>query len=221
MSIADNLQRIRETLPADVTLVAVSKTKPNEAIEAAYAAGQRVFGENRVQEMAAKHEALPKDIEWHLIGHLQTNKVKYMAAFVSMVHAVESLKLLQEINKRALQHNRVIDCLLQVYIASEESKFGLSEEELIELINSEAFAQLQNVRIRGLMGMATNTSDEEVVSKEFQGLKALFEGLKAQQFADRSSFSILSMGMSGDYPLALAAGSNMVRVGSAIFGARA
>ena len=220
MSNAENLNAINETLPAEVTLVAVSKTKPVEVLEEAYAAGQRVFGENRVQEMASKYEELPKDIAWHLIGHLQTNKVKYIAPFVSLIHAVDSLKLLKEINKRAAQNDRVIDVLLQIFIAKEETKFGLSEEELAELLRHETYQSMEHIRVRGLMGMATNTSDTEVVQREFASLKQLFDDTSKEFFADQPTFSILSMGMSGDYPLAVEAGSNMVRVGSAIFGAR-
>lgn len=216
MSIQDNLKAIKAELPEGVTLVAVSKTKPNEAIIEAYEAGQRVFGENKVQEMTQKWETLPKDIEWHMIGHLQRNKVKYMAEFVSLVHGVDSLRLLQEINKQAQKHDRVIPCLLQMHIAEEDTKFGLDESELQELVQSKTFKAMENIKIAGLMGMATFTSDETQIRKEFAHLKAIFDSLR-QEFSD---ISVLSMGMSGDYALAIEEGSTMVRIGSSIFGAR-
>lgn len=216
MSIQDNLKAIKTELPEGVTLVAVSKTKTNEAIMEAYEAGQRVFGENKVQEMTQKWETLPKDIEWHMIGHLQRNKVKYMAEFVSLVHGVDSLRLLQEINKQAQKHNRVIPCLLQMHIAEEDTKFGLDESELQELVQSETFKAMENIKVVGLMGMATYTSDETQVKKEFAHLKAIFDSLK-QELSD---ISVLSMGMSGDYTLAIEEGSTMVRIGSSIFGSR-
>jgi len=216
MSIADNIKKIRATLPQNVTLVAVSKTKPNEDLSEAYSAGQRVFGENKVQELTEKYESLPKDIEWHMIGHLQSNKVKYIAPFVSLIHGVDSFKLLKEINKRALQNDRTINCLLQVHIAEEESKFGFSEQEVTELLQSEEFKLLKNINIIGLMGMATYTDDDKQVKKEFKGLNNLFTGLKSQY----ESLVVLSMGMSGDYQLAIECGSTMVRVGSSIFGSR-
>ena len=216
MSIKEHLERIKQTISQDVTLVAVSKTKPNEAILEAYAAGHRVFGENKIQEMTQKWEALPKDIEWHMIGHVQRNKVKYMAEYVALIHGVDSLKLLKEIDKQARKHNRTIDCLLQMHIAQEETKFGLNLEELEELVSSRDFKELQNVKIRGLMGMATFTQDTDQVQKEFQYLKSIFDKLQKKL----EGVDILSMGMSGDYTLAIAQGSTMVRIGSSIFGAR-
>lgn len=216
MSIKNNLIAIKNELPEGVTLVAVSKTKPNEDILEAYNAGHRVFGENKVQEMVAKWEALPKDIEWHMIGHVQRNKVKYMAEFVSLIHGVDSLKLLKEIDKQAKKHDRVIPCLLQMHIAKEDTKFGLDDSELEELLQSEAFKAMENIRIVGLMGMATFTSDESQVRKEFAHLKSIFNELQQRL----PELSILSMGMSGDYQLAMKEGSTMVRIGSSIFGAR-
>lgn len=212
--ISENLKSILSKLPRGVTLVAVSKTKPNAAIMQAYDAGQRVFGENKVQDMVAKFEELPSDIQWHMIGHLQTNKVKYIAPFVSLIHGVDSLKLIKEIDKRAAQNNRIIDCLLQIHIAEEETKFGLSDIEAAQVL---AYAKhLKNVRVRGLMGMATNTRDESIVRNEFAGLKELF--LKFQTVSEH--LQIISMGMSSDYEIAIEQGSTMVRVGSAIFGRR-
>lgn len=219
-SIAENLKQIADSLPEGVKLVAVSKTKPIEAIEEAYNAGQRVFGENRAQELAEKYEVLPKDIEWHLIGHLQTNKVKYVAGFVAMIHGVESLKLLETIDKEAKKHNRVISCLLQFHVAQEETKFGLNMEEAKALLESESYAEMKNVRIEGVMGMATNTENLTQVREEFRHLRRIFEELKQQYFADKPEFKELSMGMSGDYLIAVEEGSTMVRVGSSIFGAR-
>lgn len=219
-SIAENLKQIADSLPEGVKLVAVSKTKPVEAIEEAYNAGQRVFGENRAQELAEKYEVLPKDIEWHLIGHLQTNKVKYVAGFVAMIHGVESLKLLETIDKEAKKHNRVISCLLQFHVAQEETKFGLNMEEAKALLESESYAEMKNVRIEGVMGMATNTENLTQVREEFRHLRRIFEELKQQYFADKPEFKELSMGMSGDYLIAVEEGSTMVRVGSSIFGAR-
>lgn len=207
-------------MPERVRLVAVSKTKPVEAIEEAYNAGQRVFGENRAQEMAEKYEVLPKDIEWHLIGHLQTNKVKYVAEFVAMIHGVESLKLLETIDKEAKKHDRVIPCLLQFHVAQEETKFGLDMEEAAALLESESYANMKNVRIEGVMGMATNTDNLTQVREEFRHLHEIFEELKQRYFADKPEFKELSMGMSGDYEIAVEEGSTMVRVGSSIFGAR-
>jgi pyridoxal phosphate enzyme (YggS family) len=203
-----------------VELIAISKTKTPAEIMEAYEAGQRIFGENQVQEMADKYEVLPKDIEWHLVGHLQSNKVKYIAPFVSMIHSVDSLKLLQEINKQALKNNRVIDCLLQVYIADEETKYGLDHAETIELLRSEEFQKLKNIRIAGLMGIATNTDSELIISEEFKDLAVFFAGLKQTFFRKDEGFSELSMGMSSDYRLAIAQGSTMVRIGSTIFGER-
>jgi len=216
MSIKNNLIAIKEKLSKEVTLVAVSKTKPNEAILEAYEAGQRVFGENKIQEMTQKWETLPKDIQWHMIGHVQRNKVKYMAEFVSLVHGVDSFRLLLEINKQAKKYDRVIPCLLQMHIAEEETKFGLDTSELDAMLNSEEFAALENIRIEGLMGMATFTQDQEQVRKEFVSLKSIFDNLK-QKLPD---IAVLSMGMSGDYTTAIEEGSTMVRIGSSIFGAR-
>jgi len=212
--ISGNLKSILSKLPKSVTLVAVSKTKPNEAIMEAYDAGHRVFGENKVQDMLTKSEELPSDIQWHMIGHLQTNKVKFIAPFVSLIHGVDSLKLIKEIDKRAAQNNRIIDCLLQIHIAEEETKFGLSDTEATQVLD---YAKhLPNVRIKGLMGMATNTRDESIVRNEFAGLKELF--LKFQSVS--KDLQIISMGMSTDYEIAIEQGSTMVRVGSAIFGKR-
>lgn len=219
-SVTDNLKHIAGELPSGVTLIAVSKTKPVEMIEEAYAAGQRVFGENKVQEMVDKYEQLPKDINWHMIGHLQTNKVKYIAPFVALIHGVESLKLLETINKEANKVGRVIPCLLQFHIAQEETKFGLTLEEAREILGSEAYRGMQNVRIAGVMGMATNTDNEEQIRTEFRHLKEIFDTLKREYFPGNADFKELSMGMSGDYPIAVQEGSTMVRVGSAIFGAR-
>lgn len=216
MSIKENITEIEITLPGHVNLVAVSKTKPTSAILEAYEGGQRIFGENKVQEMVQKWEELPKDIEWHMIGHLQRNKVKYMAEFVSLVHGVDSFRLLREINKQAVKHDRIIDCLLQMHIAEEDTKFGLDENELQEIISSEEFKNLQNVRIVGLMGMATFTSDTEQIRKEFSQLQKTFEKLKSTLL----TVSTLSMGMSGDYQIAIEEGSTMVRIGSSIFGTR-
>ncbi|MFV8373075.1 YggS family pyridoxal phosphate-dependent enzyme [Flavobacterium sp. LB2P74] len=216
MEIANNLLHIKTTLPEHVTLVAVSKTKPISDLMEGYEAGQRIFGENKIQEMAEKWEQMPKDIQWHMIGHVQTNKVKFMAQFVSLIHGVDSLKLLQEINKQALKHNRIIDCLLQMHIAEEETKFGLDEQELASLLSSNEFKELKNIRIVGLMGMATFTNNKDQIKKEFTHLKSIFD----QFTIHNSQFTILSMGMSGDYQLAIECGSNMVRIGSSIFGGR-
>ena len=215
MSISENIARFKSGLPQGITLVAVSKTKPVADILEAYNTGHRVFGENKIQEMASKWEELPKDIEWHMIGHVQRNKVKYMAQFVTLVHAVDSLKLLAEIDKQAAKHNRSINCLLQVKIAEEESKFGMDEDSAFALLASEEYRQMQNVQVVGLMGMATFTSDMGQVRIEFIKLKQIYDNLK-----DAYSFTELSMGMSGDYKIALEEGSTMVRVGSAIFGER-
>jgi len=219
MSIANNLQEIKSTLPEQVTLVAVSKTKPVADLMEAYDAGQRIFGENKIQEMAEKWEEMPKDIQWHMIGHVQTNKVKYMAPFVSLVHGVDSLKLLSEINKQALKNERSIECLLQMHIAEEETKFGLDQKELLELITSDSFKDLKNIRIVGLMGMATFTDNQNQIRKEFNELHSIFEKLKDDAIVG-GDIKILSMGMSGDYKLAIDCGSNMVRIGSSIFGGR-
>jgi len=220
MNISENLLNIKNKLPENVTLVAVSKTKPSSDILDAYATGHRIFGENKIQEMAGKHEELPKDIEWHMIGHIQRNKVKYMAPFVSLIHAVDSLRLLKEINKQALKNNRVINCLLQIKIASEETKFGLTETEVSELLASEELKSLQNIKIEGLMGMATFTSDKNQLQKEFGLLKNIFDNVCNLDTAN-CQLKTLSMGMSDDYSIALENGSNMIRVGSSIFGKRA
>lgn len=212
MDVKANLNTILQSIPKEVTLVAVSKTKQNSAIIEAYQIGQRIFGENKVQELVQKFEELPKDINWHMIGHLQTNKVKYIAPFVSLIHGVDSIKLLKEINKRAKQNNRVIDCLLQVHIATESTKFGFDISEVNEAINSTN--EYQNIRIVGLMGMATFTDNKQQVIQEFSSLKTVFDTVKNEHI------TTLSMGMSGDYQLAIEQGSNMVRVGSAIFGDR-
>ena len=212
--IAENLKKIKATIPTEVTLVAVSKTKPNEAIMEAYDAGQRVFGENKVQDLVLKAELLPKDIQWHMIGHLQTNKVKFIAPFISLIHGVDSVKLLKEINKRAAQNDRVINCLLQIHIAQEETKFGFDESEAAELLMHHS--EFSNIQIVGLMGMATNTSEDLQIRKEFSNLKELSLKLSNAQF----KLPIISMGMSGDYLLAIKEGSTMVRVGSALFGSR-
>nr|WP_299388739.1 YggS family pyridoxal phosphate-dependent enzyme [Allomuricauda sp.] len=216
MSVAKNLEQIKNELAPHVTLVAVSKTKPIETIMEAYNAGQRIFGENKIQEMVEKWEALPKDIEWHMIGHVQRNKVKYMAEFVSLVHGVDSFRLLKEIDKQAQKHHRVIPCLLQMHIAQESTKFGLDQTELEAMIDSAEFGQLEHVKIMGLMGMATFTQDQERIRNEFTSLKSIFDGLKKKM----PEISILSMGMSGDYNIAIEEGSTMVRIGSSIFGAR-
>lgn len=218
--IKENLDKIRQTIPSNVTLVAVSKTKPISALQEVYDAGQRVFGENKVQEMTEKEAVLPKDIQWHLIGHLQTNKVKYIAPFISMIHSVDSLKLLKEINKEALKNNRTIECLLQFHIAQEETKFGLSIEEATEILQSREFVEMQNVSIVGIMGMASFTDDEEVVRQEFRNLEHYFQILKSHFFKFNKHFKEISMGMSGDYLMAIEEGSTMVRVGSSIFGSR-
>jgi pyridoxal phosphate enzyme (YggS family) len=217
MSITQNLNELKTELPSSVTLVAVSKTKPNEAIEEAYATGQRAFGENKVQELVRKYESLPKDIQWHMIGHLQSNKVKYIAPFVSLIHGVDSKKLLKEINKQGVKCSRRIPVLLQMHIAEEDSKFGLNEEELIAIIDS--LSDFPNVDVKGLMGMATFTDDTLKVEREFKSLYAIFEKYKNNPSLSKS-FEILSMGMSGDYNRAISCGSTMVRLGSSIFGAR-
>lgn len=216
MSIAENIARIKASLPAGVELVAVSKTHPAERVLEAYRSGQRIFGENKVQEMCAKYEALPKDIEWHLIGHLQSNKVKYVVPFVRMIHSVDSPELLRRIDAAAQKVGRTIDCLLEVRIAEEDTKFGMEGEQAVLLALDQRTRDLKNVRVRGLMGMASNTSDQGQVRREFETLKALSDRLKAQD----PSMDVLSMGMSGDYPLAVACGSTLVRVGSSIFGQR-
>ncbi|WMJ74804.1 YggS family pyridoxal phosphate-dependent enzyme [Cytophagaceae bacterium ABcell3] len=221
MNIQQNIDVLQQKLsPYSCKLIAVSKTYPAETVMAAYVAGQRAFGENKVQEMTSKYEELPKDIEWHQIGHLQRNKVKYIAPFVSLIHSVDSLKLLKEINKEAKKNDRVIDCLFQMHIAKEESKFGLSEEEVLEILNSQEFQEMKHIRITGLMGMATNTDNEQVIRGEFSMLKKLFDTLKTDYKNLLPAFQELSMGMSSDYKIAAEEGSTMVRIGSAIFGKR-
>jgi hypothetical protein len=219
MSIKENLLKVKEVLPEEVSLVAVSKTKPVSDLMEAYEVGQRVFGENKIQEMAEKFEEMPKDIQWHMIGHVQTNKVKFMAPFVSLIHGVDSLKLLKEINKQALKNDRIIDCLLQMHIAEEETKFGLDETELDEILVFIKNEEFKNIRIAGYMGMATFTENQTQIKKEFLNLKALFDKHKSLK-TDNFQLNILSMGMSGDYELAIECGSNMIRIGSSIFGAR-
>ena len=218
--ISENLSKIKANLPNDVELVAVSKTKPNEDLLEAYQTGQRIFGENRVQEMVDKHEALPKDIEWHFIGHLQTKKVKYIAPFVSLIQGVDSFKLLQEINKRAKNEERIIDVLIQFHIAQEDSKFGFDFEEAKEMFESGDFVELENISIRGVMGMATFTDNKEKVQDEFRALNNYFLVFQSHYFKYNKEFSVISMGMSGDYQIAIEEGSNMLRLGSTIFGAR-
>lgn len=219
MSVKENLLHIKNALPSHVRLVAVSKTKPNEMIMEAYEAGQRDFGENYVQELVDKEASLPKDIRWHFIGHLQSNKVKYIAPFVHLIHGVDSFKLLQEINKQAIKNKRVIPCLLQIFIAQEETKFGLSYDECEDLLSSQAFNELQNIQVIGFMAMASNTQNTEQIKKEFTGLKHFFEkisALKSKSFDP----TVLSFGMSGDYLVAVECGSTMLRIGSTIFGER-
>ena len=219
MSIKQNLNSIINTLPKNVTLVAVTKTKPIADILEAYNAGQRIFGENKIQEMVDKYEQLPKDIEWHMIGHVQRNKVKYMAHFVNLIHGVDNFKLLNEINKQAEKHDRTIDCLLQIKIADEDSKFGMTQKEAKNILQSEEFSELKHIKIKGVMGMATFIEHKSQITREFQNLKFIFEELKKLNAAN-SNLQIISMGMSSDYPLAINCGSNMIRVGSSIFGAR-
>lgn len=216
MNISENIQKYKEELPQHVTLVAVSKTKPIGDVQEAYEAGQRIFGENKVQEMEAKWKELPKDIKWHMIGHVQRNKVKYMAPFVSLIEAVDSPRLLKEINKQAKNNERTIECLLQIKIAEEDSKFGMSEADAKELLASEAFKNYKNILVVGLMGMATFTEDEAQIRNEFKKLKRIYDDFSKTQ----KNFSVVSMGMSGDYKIAVEEGSTMIRVGSAIFGER-
>lgn len=219
-SIAENLSLIKDSLPPEVTLVAVSKTKPLEDLKTAYDAGQRIFGENKVQELREKEPAMPKDVEWHMIGHMQTNKVKYIAPYIALIHGVESFKLLKEINKQALKNNRTIKVLLQFHIATESTKFGFQLEEAQEILNSAEFKELQNINISGVMGMASFVDNEAQVKKEFDSLKKVFTTLKESFFKDNDQFKTISMGMSGDYKIAINSGSTMVRVGSSIFGVR-
>lgn len=221
MSIAKNIQGVRDEIAGkNVTLVTVSKTRSIDEVQEAYATGQRIFGENLVQELVEKQALLPGDIQWHLLGHLQRNKVKFIAPFINLIHSVDSLRLLEEIDKQAAKHNRVIDCLLQVFIASEDTKFGLDHVELIELLSSEDLASLRHIRIRGLMGMATNTPNEKLIKEEFYELKTLFDGVKQSYFRDQPAFDTLSMGMSSDYQIAVDQGSTMIRLGTTIFGKR-
>jgi hypothetical protein len=219
MSIKENLNNIKSSLPENVTLVAVSKTKPVSDLMEAYNASQRIFGENKIQEMAEKYQQMPKDVEWHMIGHVQRNKVKYMADFVSLIHGVDSFKLLKEINKQAKKCNRIINCLLQIKIAEEDSKFGMSKNDASTLLQSDEFSELKNIKIVGLMGMATFTDDTAQIESEFKFLKTTFEELKQLQTVN-CKLKTVSMGMSGDYKLAIGCGSTMIRVGSSIFGAR-
>lgn len=216
LSITENLEKIKNELPESVTLVAVSKTKPVSDLMQAYNAGQRIFGENKIQEMTQKWQSMPQDVQWHMIGHVQRNKVKYMAEYVSLIHGVDSLKLLTEIDKQAKKYNRLIHCLLQIHIAEEETKFGFDEKELLEMVHSSEFKLLKNVKVIGLMGMATFTQDKEQIRKEFKHLKAIFDTLKAKL----PDLQELSMGMSGDFMIALEEGSTMIRIGSSIFGER-
>ena len=218
--IQENLNIVRATVPSDVTLIAVSKTKPVSDLQEAYDAGQRIFGENKALEMRDKHQTLPADIQWHFIGHLQTNKIKYIAPFVTLIHAIDSLSLLEAVNKEAAKNDRIIDCLLQFHIAQEETKFGLDIEEAKSLLESESFKNLKNINICGVMGMATFTDNAAQVRNEFKNLKNIFETLKENYFKDNGSFKEISMGMSDDYPIAIEEGATMVRVGSKIFGAR-
>lgn len=221
MTIAQNIADINTQLQGtQAHLIAVTKTKPISDLEQAYQAGCKVFGENKVQEMVSKWEVLPKDIQWHLIGHLQSNKVKYIAPFVSLIHSVDSFKLLQEINKQAVKNERVIDCLLQIYIAQEDTKFGLSEEEAIELLESPELKELQHIRLVGLMGMASNTDNQEQIRAEFKSLKQLFDRIASTYQLPNTAWKEISMGMSGDFLIAAEEGSTLVRVGSAIFGHR-
>lgn len=218
--IKENLQKIKNSIPDNVTLVAVSKTKPVADLQEAYDAGQRIFGENRIQEMAEKYEVLPKDIKWHMIGHLQSNKVKYMAHFVDLIHGVDKFKTLKEINKQAKKHDRVINCLLQAKIAKEDSKFGLSFNDIEEILQSSKLKELENIKIVGFMGMATFTDNQEQLQEEFSSLNAFFKQQKNNVETKNCQLEILSMGMSGDYLLAISNGSTMIRVGSSIFGSR-
>ena len=218
--IQEEIKRINAELPSTVRLVAVSKYHPVEALQEAYEAGQRIFGESKVQEMTQKYEVLPKDIEWHFIGHLQTNKIKYMAPYVSLIHGVDSYKLLVEINKQAIKAGRIIHCLLQIHIAQEETKFGFSTDECREMLQEGSWKSLENIQISGVMGMATNTEDEEEIIKEFDTLACFFHEIKNIYFQDSPSFKEISMGMSDDYPLAIKKGSTLIRIGSKIFGER-
>ena len=216
-SIAQKIEAISATLPTEATLIAVSKYHPAEAIIEAYTAGQRHFGESKAQDLVKKHDALPKDICWHFIGHLQSNKIKYIAPFIHLIHSIDSLRLLQEVDKQGAKHNRKIPCLLQIHIAQEETKFGFTPQECMEMLDSGEWRTLEHIEIRGLMCMASNTDDTRQIHTEFAAVKELFDKIKEQHFADNSTFAVLSAGMSDDYPMALAHGSTHVRVGSAIF----
>lgn len=220
MGVSENLNSIKNTTPQHIKIVAVSKTKPVSVLQEAYEAGQRIFGENKVQELQEKHEVLPKDIEWHMIGHLQTNKVKYIAPFVSLIHAVDSLKLLKEINKQALKNNRKISVLIQFHIAKEESKFGLSKDKAVKILTDPEFTSLKNIVVKGVMGMATHTSNVDQIAKEFCQLESIFQDLKNTLFNKAHQFTEISMGMSSDFKIAIKHGSTMIRVGSLIFGNR-
>lgn len=220
MSIANEITKIKSSLPSTTTLIAVSKTKPVEDLQQAYDAGQRVFGENKALEMRDKHEALPNDIQWHFIGHLQTNKIKYIISYVSLIHSIDSLNLLKEVNIAATKKNRVVDCLLQFHIANEDTKYGLLLHEAHELLNSAEYKAMNNIRVVGVMGMATFTDNREQIRQEFKNLKNIFDQLKEQYFAESNCFKEISMGMSDDYSIAIEEGSTLVRVGSAIFGKR-
>jgi len=219
-SIQENINKIKQNIPNYVTIIAVSKFQPIEKIQSAYDAGHRDFGENYVQEMVDKYQLLPKDIHWHFIGHLQTNKVKYIVPFVHLIHSVDSLKLLKEINKQAEKNQRIVSCLLQIHIAEEETKFGLSSQEALDILSSEELKSFQFIKIKGLMGMATNTNNTEQIKKEFLSLKSLFDQFKNTLHLPNVQFEILSMGMSNDYPIAIECGSNAIRIGTLIFGER-
>lgn len=219
-AIANEITKIKSSLPATTRLIAVSKTKPVEDLQQAYDAGQRVFGENKALEMRDKHEVLPNDIQWHFIGHLQTNKIKYIISYVSLIHSIDSCNLLNEVNIAAVKKDRVVDCLLQFHIADEDTKYGLSFDEAQVLLNSPEYKAMNNIRIVGVMGMATFTDNKDQIRQEFRNLKSIFDRLKEQYFADNDSFKEISMGMSDDYPIAIEEGSTLIRVGSAIFGKR-
>ena len=219
-AIANEITKIKSSLPATTRLIAVSKTKPVDDLQQAYDAGQRVFGENKALEMRDKHEVLPNDIQWHFIGHLQTNKIKYIISYVSLIHSIDSCNLLNEVNIAAAKKDRVVDCLLQFHIADEDTKYGLSFDEAQVLLNSPEYKAMNNIRIVGVMGMATFTDNKDQIRQEFRNLKSIFDRLKEQYFADNDSFKEISMGMSDDYPIAIEEGSTLIRVGSAIFGKR-
>jgi PLP dependent protein len=220
MNINNNINSLRQKVPVGCKLIAVSKTQPPEKIMEAYDAGQRVFGENKVQELVTKHAALPEDIEWHMIGHLQTNKVKSVIPFAALIHGVDSFRLLEEINKQGEKQSKVVDCLLQVFIAKEETKFGFDQKEVLEMMSSDKFRDFRNIRVVGLMGMATFTENKDVIRDEFRSLKAFFDQLSKSQLPANVAMKELSMGMSSDYAIAIEEGSTMVRIGTAIFGNR-